>query len=152
MYQIYQVGPNENIDIIAKKIGIPSIELRRINGIGDTSNIIAGSYIIIPSMNNMSMNTTDMTYMEDYNKYTVKTGDTMYGIAKNSNVDVDTLFTLNGLNKNDYIYPNQEIVIPNKKTYITKENDTIEDIINRLNIDIDKIKKLYVVTDQYIWR
>lgn len=148
MYQIYQVGPNENIDIIAKKIGIPVEELRRINGIGETSNIISGSYIIIPGMNNM--NTPNMNFMDEYNKYIVKIGDTMYDIAKDSNVDVDTLLTINGLNKNDYIYPNQEIVIPNKKTYVTKENDTIKEIINNLNIDVDKLKDLYVVSDQVI--
>ncbi len=145
MYQIYQVGPNEDINVIARKIGIPADELRRINGIGDTSNIISGSYIIIPSMNNMNDN-----YMEEYNKYTVKTGDTMYGIAKDSNIDVDTLLSLNGLNKNDYIYPNQEIVIPSSKTYVTQENDTIKDIVNKLNINTDKIKDLYVVKDQVI--
>ena len=145
MYQIYQVGPNEDINVIARKIGIPADELRRINGIGDTSNIISGSYIIIPSMNNMNDN-----YMEEYNKYTVKTGDTMYGIAKDSNIDVDTLLSLNGLNKNDYIYPNQEIVIPSSKTYVTQENDTITDSVNKLNINTDKIKDLYVVKDQVI--
>lgn len=145
MYQIYQVGPNEDINVIARKIGIPADELRRINGIGDTSNIISGSYIIIPSMNNMNDN-----YMEECNKYTVKTGDTMYGIAKDSNIDVDTLLSLNGLNKNDYIYPNQEIVIPSSKTYVTQENDTIKDIVNKLNINTDKIKDLYVVKDQVI--
>ena len=140
MYQIYQIGPNENIEIIARKIGVSASELRRINGIGETSNLIAGTYIIIPNVNNM----------KEYNKYIVKSGDTMYEIANNNKTDVDTLFSLNGLNKNDYIYPNQEIIIPNRNTYITQENDTINDIIKKLNIDLDKIKDLYVVNDQTI--
>ena len=149
MYQIYQIGPNETLEIIARKVGISLDELRRINGIGENASIISGSYIIIPGMNNMT-DMNNITNMNNYTKYSVKPGDTMYGIAKNNNTDLDTLITLNGLNKNDYIYPNQEIVIPNRRVYVTKENDKIGDIINNLNVDIDKIKDLLVVSDQTI--
>lgn len=146
MYQIYQVGSNENLEIIAKKIGVSIDELRRINGVGENASIISGSYIIIPGMNNINENTNT----ENYSKYIVKQGDTMYEIAKNNNTDLNTLFSLNGLNKNDYIYPNQEIVIPKRRVYVTEENDTIKDIINKLNINVDKIKDLYIVSDQTI--
>ena len=145
MYQIYQIGPNENLEMVAKKLGITIDELRRINGIGENASIISGSYIIIPGMNNMNNMEID-----NYSKYVVKKGDTMYGIAKNNNTDLNTLVSLNGLNKNDYIYPNQEIVIPNRKTYVTQENDTIKDIVDKLNIGIDQIKDLYIVSDQTI--
>ena len=136
MYQIYQVGPNETLDMIASKLGISIDELRKINGIGESASIISGSYIIIPTL--------------DYTKYIVKPKDNMYEIAKSCNTDVDTLLSLNGLNKNDYIYPNQEIVIPTRNTYVTKEKDTIKDIIDKLNIDVSKINDLYVVSDQTI--
>lgn len=141
MYKIYQVGPNETIESIANKIGISVLELRRINGIGENSNIINGSYIIIPNDNMMT---------EDYQKYIIKNGDTMYSIAKENNTDIDTLITLNGLNKNDYIYPNQEILVPNKNIYIVKENDTIKEIVDKLNINVEKIKDLYLIPDQTI--
>ena len=74
----------------------------------------------------------------------------MYAIAKENNIDLDTLLKYNGLNKNDYIYPNQEILIPSSRTYITKENDTVKDVIDRLNIDIDKLGNLYLLQDQAI--
>jgi LysM repeat protein len=140
MYQIYQVGNGETIDIIAKKLGITVDELKRINGINDNITLMSGSYIIIPN-NNMN---------QEYKKYIVKPGDNMYTIARENNIDLDSLLSLNGLNKNDYIYPNQEIIIPINRTYVTKENDTIKDIIDRLNIDIEKIDNLYVVRDQII--
>ena len=140
MYQIYQVGMDETIETIANKLGITIDELKRINGIGNNVNLMEGSYLIIPN-NNMN---------QDYTKYIVKQGDNMYAIAKNNNIDLDTLLSINGLNKNDYIYPNQEILIPNNRTYITKENDTVNDIINKLNINLDKIGDLYLIQDQMI--
>lgn len=144
MYQIYQVGRNETIEMIARKLGIDPNELRRLNGIGENANIIGGSYIIIPGNDNSNM------IDSNYSTYVIKQGDNMYTIAKENGVDLDTLLSINGLNKDDYIYPNQEIIIPNKRTYVTKENDTINDIVTRLNIDLDKIGNLYVIRDQII--
>ena len=141
MYQVYQIGPNETIDVIARKLGVSSEELRRLNGLVNGASVMSGSYIIIPSNNTMNM---------QKNKYIVKSGDNMYAIAKENNIDLDTLLKYNGLNKNDYIYPNQEILIPSSRTYITKENDTVKDVIDRLNIDIDKLGNLYLLQDQAI--
>ena len=95
MYKIYQIGPNENIDMIAKKIGVSIDELRRINGIGENASLISGSYLIIPEINidknNMNMDNKNNGNMDDYSNYVVKQGDTMYGIAKNNNTSVPTM-------------------------------------------------------------
>lgn len=134
MYKIYQVG-NETLEDIAKKLNTNVDEIVRLNG---TSNIISGSYIIVPAN-------------KDFTTYIVKQGDNIYSIAKNNGVDYETLLKVNGLDQNDYIYPNQEIIIPNKKIYVTKENETIKDIINKLNINnIKNIEDLYLLKDQMI--
>lgn len=134
MYKIYQVG-NETLEDIAKKLNTNVDEIVRLNG---TSNIISGSYIIVPAN-------------KDFTTYIVKQGDNIYSIAKNNGVDYETLLKVNGLDQNDYIYPNQEIIIPNKKIYVTKENETIKDIINKLNINnIDSLKEKIRVFHDYI--
>lgn len=134
MYKIYQVG-NETLEDIAKKLNTNVDEIVRLNG---TSNIIPGSCIIVPAN-------------KDFTTYIVKQGDNIYSIAKNNGVDYETLLKVNGLDQNDYIYPNQEIIIPNKKIYVTKENETIKDIINKLNINnIKNIEDLYLLKDQMI--
>ena len=140
MYQIYQVGPNESINSIANKLNIAVDELKRINGLSNNTNLMTGSYLIIPSKG----------VKKDYNTYIVKPGDNMYMIAKENGIDLDTLISINGLNKDDYIYPNQEIIIPSNRTYITKENDKIKDIITKTNIDMDKLGNLYLMQDQII--
>lgn len=134
MYKIYQVQ-NETLEDIARKLNTTVDEIVRLNG---TSNIVPGSYIIVPSS-------------RDFTTYIVKQGDNIYSIAKNNGVDYETLLKINGLDQNDYIYPNQEIIIPNRNVYVTKENETIREVMNKLNMnDIKNIEDLYLVKDQMI--
>ncbi len=67
--------------------------------------------------------------------YTIQKGDNLYAIAKNYNVNPTLLATLNGLNTNDYIYPEQVIMIPNSNFayYITKEGDTLNLVAETFN-------------------
>lgn len=134
MYKIYQVQ-NETLADIARKLNTTVDEIVKLNG---TSNITPGSYIIVPAG-------------RDFTTYIVKQGDNIYSIAKNNGVDYETLLKINGLDQNDYIYPNQEIIIPNRKVYVTKENETIKEVMNKLNMnDIKNIEDLYLVKDQMI--
>lgn len=44
--------------------------------------------------------------------YTVKKGDNPYRIGQNFNTDYNWILAMNNLDKNDYIYPNQQLMIP----------------------------------------
>ena len=89
-------------------------------------------------------------------RYTVKQGDTIYSIASMYNIDYRDLLTLNGLNMEDYIYPNQEIMIPgnNTRVYITKQFDTLDKIADNFNTGVSDIigqnPNLYLVQDQVV--
>ena len=74
-----------------------------------------------------------MTNIFDY--YLIQKNDTLYSIANKSNTSVDILAAINGLSVNDYIYPNQTLLIPKKgiTTYITKMGDTIQSVAKMLN-------------------
>ena len=138
MYKIYQVG-NETLNDIAAKFNTTIEALEKLNGI---QSVIPGSYIIIPN-----------TESSDYTTYIVKRGDNLYAIARTYQVDYSTLLKINGLDENDYIYPDQKIMIPNSKIYVTNEQEKISDILNNLNIKLDDIKnleELYLVKDQII--
>lgn len=144
MYKIYQIQNGDTIDTIARLFNISKDELKRINGIKDNMMLMPGSFIIVPDQ-----------VQDDYIDYEVKKGDTMYGISKKYNVDLDTLFELNGLEKDDYIYPNEMIKIPNlmNSIYITKKGETIESLEKKLNTNIENLKnnnEIYLVEDQII--
>lgn len=145
MYKIYQVEYGDTIDIIAMKTGTSSDNIKKINGFNSDEDLMVGSLIIVPREDNQIFQT-----------YRVKQGDSIYSIAKSFGVDPDTILLLNGLNKTDYIYPNQELTIPTNDVvlYVTKEGDTIDFIINNLGIDANTLnrenEKLFVVEDQLI--
>lgn len=113
------------------------------------------------NLNNMNpsynINTTKKNPSGNYfDYYTVKKGDSLYEIAKKNNIDVNDLLLINGLKKDDYIYPNQEILIPKNdyKIIITRENDTLNGISRKLNIPIlDLIEQnanIYLIPEQLI--
>ena len=65
----------------------------------------------------------------------------MKQIAMDNDVDYSLLLQLNGLDDGDYIYPNQTIIIPKKgiSLYMTKNDDTLEFVLNKLNISIEEL-------------
>ena len=145
MYKIYIVEPGETVQSIADNLKISPEILYEINGFNLNHILEVGDQIIVPDTN---MN---------YRYYIVKQGDNPYSIAEKFNIMVDELLTINGLEKNDYIYPNQELLIPNskKKYYLTKKNDTLNEIINKIDTPInnilDKNKNIYLLPDQMIF-
>lgn len=72
-----------------------------------------------------------------FDYYEITNGDTLSNIAKNNNIDIDLLALLNGLNKTDYIYPKQVLIIPRagSKLYITSNGDTLNEIVSRFGVD-----------------
>lgn len=145
MYQIYQVMPGETIDTIATKLGISSEKLREINGLSSNLIVRTGSNIIVP-----------VTNQGGYQTYIVKKGDSVYSIANLYGVDYKTLYSINGLNEGEYIYPNQELIIPtgNNKVYVVQENESLEDVIKKTKTNINdlmnKNSKLLLKEDQLI--
>lgn len=145
MYKIYQVEYGDTIDIIARKTGSTANTIKNINGFNSDADLVVGSLIIVPKEENQVFQT-----------YKVKQGDSIYSIAKTYNVNPDTLLLLNGLNKNEYIYPNQELMVPTTDVmiYVTREGDTIGGIINNLGIDANTLNKenerIFVVEDQLV--
>lgn len=122
MYQIYQIKFNDTKENIASRFNITPEELEIIN-----NNLVIepGRYIVVPATTN------------NYQKYIVQNGDTIYKIASNFNIDPNTLILLNGLNKDDYIYPNEEILIPQEGygVIITNDNTTLDTIRNYSDLE-----------------
>lgn len=145
MFRIYTVQTGDTVDSIASKLGINPDFLRAINGLTANNTLKENDQIIVP-------------YKEDvwYDTYKIKQGDNMYQIAQKFNVSLDDLLLLNGLNKTDYVYPNQEILVPKPEIgiYITKEGDSIEEVGKKLNIPtadmLIKNRTIYLVPDQLI--
>ena len=87
------------------------------------------SYVGIPYSSNTSNN-----------YYIVKSGDTLWSIAKKYNTTVDKIKTLNKLN-NNLLSIGQKLIISGDNTYTVKKGDTLYAIAKKYNTTVDKIKK-----------
>ena len=94
---------------------------------------------------------------EYYTYYTVERGDTLYSISKRFNVNPKLVSELNGLKQEEYIYPNQTLIIPKKgiQYYITKDDDTLSVVSKIFDTSVDNIvnqnKTIYLLPGQMIF-
>lgn len=145
MYEIYTANQNDTLETVANKYGIDKALLSQINGFPNNYKLIPKTQIVVPTQKNQT-----------FRYYTVKKGDNAYQIAKQNNVDYDLLLKLNGLDKDDYIYPNQTLILPRSglTVYLTKEGDTINDISENFNTTSDELlkqnKNIYLQPEQII--
>lgn len=145
MFEIYKINDGDTIDSIATNHRTTSDEIFKINGFEYDRAIKVGEDIIVPRLTS-----------NYYNYYTIRTGMPLSEFAKKNNIDCILLSNLNGLNCNDYLYPGQVILSPkeNVSFYITKENDTLNDICNTMKANIGSIinqnNKLYLREGQLI--
>ena len=144
MYQVYQIMPGDTLEGIANRYGTTFNNLISINGIDGQNSLTPGTYIVVPKLEN-----------DIFNSYIVKKGDDLYSIAERFNTTVDLLELVNGLKKGEYIYPNQELLIPAEDivVYLT-QNETLEEIADKIGImpsDLSEANPgLYVVPEQLV--
>lgn len=143
MYDAYIVQEGDTLDTISKKLKTSPEILQNLNGYD--INLTEGNIIIVPKTNS-----------QYFNYYKVVKGDTLYKIATENNINPDLLAMLNGINKADYIYPNQVLLIPKagSSLYITAEGDTLMEVAKGFKIKpedlIKQNKNIYLQAEQLI--
>ena len=124
MYDKYLIKEGETLEDIASRFNTSVDMILNINDMYSREYLRAGEEIIVPK-NQESY----FTY------YTVNQGDSLYQIARKYNINPSLLALLNGLNMEDYIYPNQRLIIPKSgySFYITKDGDTLDIVRDKFN-------------------
>lgn len=132
MYDKYLIKEGETLEDIASRFNTSVDMILNINDIYSREYLREGEEIIVPK-NQESY----FTY------YTVNQGDSLYQIARKYNINPSLLALLNGLNMEDYIYPNQRLIIPKSgySFYITKDGDTLEIVRDKFNKNMNDILK-----------
>ena len=90
---IYTVKSGDSLYAIARNFNTTVDEIKRLNNL-TTNNLSLGQKLIIPNTSNANQN-------NDNNIYTVKSGDSLYAIARNFNTTVDEIKRLNNLTTNN---------------------------------------------------
>lgn len=154
----YEVKKGDSLYSIAKKYSTTVPELIDANNL-KTSNLSIGQILNIPEKES-----TTTTTKPQFKNYVVKKGDSLYKIAKENNIDIETLKKDNGLITNT-ITPGQVIQIRDTngmnqtleveecfgEEFIPKENENYQEYTVKKGDSLYKIAKQYNVTvDQII--
>ena len=137
-YYIVQSG--DSLWSISRKFGISVDKLKEINNL--SGNLLSvGQKLLIK----------DTSSSEDVGVYyTVKAGDTLYGIANAYGLSVDELKSMNGL-KNNNLSIGQLLLVSGTgeivdgtdyDTYVVKSGDNLYAIARRYGITVDKLKDI----------
>lgn len=143
MYRVYQVINGDTIQNIADRFNMTADELISLNGLME--EVRPGELLVVPQGRDSV-----------FEVYVVQSGDNVYEIARRYNVDFNDLLRLNGLDEDDYIYPNQELLVPKQgvSIYITEDEQTLKEVSDRLGITpyeiIDQNETIYLLPDQLI--
>ena len=92
---------------------------------------------------------------EFFDIYKIEKGDNLYKISKEYNINPKLLSALNGLDEDDYIYPDQELLIPKSGFvyYLSVEGDTIELVADKFNTtkeDLMNNNTIYLLPGQLL--
>ncbi len=135
----YIVKSGDSLWSISKKYGINVDELKTENNL-KSNTLSIGQYLKIPTISNNE---------EGIEYYVVKSGDTLWSIARNNNTTVDNIKTLNNL-KNNTLTVGQRLIIRNTTSsipsdgnyYTVVKGDSLYKIANKYNTTVDKLKTL----------
>ena len=127
MFEKYSWKMGDTLENVARRFNTDVKVLKEINNIYYDEQVRAGMDVIVPKNKD-----------NYFNYYVIEKGDNLYEIARKYNINPELLASMNGLEMEDYIYPNQEILIPKSgySYYITKEGDTLDTVA-----DLFKVKK-----------
>lgn len=142
----YIVEAGDTIKSIANKFNVKVENLVKENNLQNIYYLVPGLELVIPDANDEKLLTS----------YTVQKGDNLYQIGKKYNISAEMLATMNGLELNEYIFPDQKLLVPKEGVlvYITKEGDTLDSISQKLELPREKIllynENIYLLPEQLI--
>lgn len=109
---VYTVKSGDTLSGIAAKYGMTYQTLASYNGISDPNKISVGQKIKIPGSGSSSSSGSASTGSSGDTVYTVKTGDTLSGIAAKYGTTYQKLASYNGISNPNKISVGQKIKIP----------------------------------------
>lgn len=131
----YVIKKGDSLWSIARANGLTVDELKSLNNL--ISNVLhVGDTLLISSADSTDDDGND-------NYYVVKSGDTLWSIARKYNLSVNELKTLNNLSSNA-LSVGQRLIVGKESSndYVVSAGDTLWAIARKFNVSVDDIKAL----------
>ena len=107
----YTVVDGDTISAIAGKFGLSTASVLALNGLGWSAVIFPGQVLTL-STSPVTAAAAPAAVASELTRYTIRSGDTLSGIAAANGVSADAVFRANGLGRDSIIFPGQVIVLP----------------------------------------
>ena len=142
----YTVRPGDTLYSIALKLGTTVNDLKELNNLS-SNNLSIGQSLKIPTKE----------IEEEYELYTVKSGDTLYRIANSYNIPINNIIDYNNLETTVLTVgqtlriPKQEIIEEeNDNIYTVKAGDSLYSIAQTFGTTVDELKTLNNLTSNIL--
>lgn len=135
----YTVKRGDTLWGIAKKFGVTVSAVVNANNIRNPNLIYVGEVFIIPHM------TSAESF--GYTLYTVRRGDTLWGISRKFGTSINSIVALNGIKNPNIIYAGEVFKIPSARSeqtviYTVKRGDTLWGISRKFGTTVENLVKL----------
>ncbi len=152
----YVVQSNDTLWDISRAFGVSLDALCAANGLSRRSVIRPGQRLVLPSGSTSEGTfSRSPTATADWTgRYTVRSGDTLSGIASRHRVSVAELRRVNGLDTSR-IYPGNTLTVPGSAgtatettgsagatTYRVRKGDTLSDIARQFGVSVKELRRL----------
>ena len=147
----YVVKSGDCLSTIGSKLGVNWKDIASINGINSPYIIYVGQVLKIPGGSKQENTSSSNTTSNNTTTYTVKSGDTLSGIASKFGTTYQKIAADNGISNPNLIYPGQVLKIKGAnststvqnttKTYTVKSGDTLSGIAAKYGTTYQELAK-----------
>ncbi|UCG62005.1 MAG: LysM peptidoglycan-binding domain-containing protein [Candidatus Zixiibacteriota bacterium] len=123
----HKIRRGETVSTIAARYGVSQYAIFEANDLSRRSKIYAGKTLIVPvpldsDYSGGSRRSRNREYTAKNSIYVVRSGDTMWDIARAFGTSVDALRRLNYIGRSSRIYVGQKLKIPSNATFLGEKN------------------------------
>ncbi|MEJ6952010.1 LysM peptidoglycan-binding domain-containing protein [Natronospora cellulosivora (SeqCode)] len=163
----YVVQPGDSLYRIALRYNISVDDLKKANNLTRDMIYVGQELVIIGVIEEEEVD-SEIPEMDDYQRYVVRTGDTLYLIALRNNTTIAEIKELNNLSS-DMLMLGQELLLPKVTeedselpdieeikeeaalVYFVRSGDSLFGIANRFNTTVNNIRELNALSNNSLY-
>lgn len=148
-YYEYIVRQSEGLWAISQRFGVSQAEIHKHNPeIKDNNGLKVGQLLMIPIKKKVEKVASNEKERTSFQEHVVERKQTLYAISKLYDISVEELISCNNL-KGSEIKEGQRLLIPQKKTKLTKVEQSVLDSVTFVEHEVKRKETLFSISRLY---